>query len=162
MPARFALLFAAEFAALGILMPFLPAVLAGHGMGANEIAALLATGSAVRLLAAPLLGRGADGLGEPRRMLVLATAAATFTVCGYGLGGGFLALLAVAALHAMVSAPIIPLSDAICLAATRREGFDYGRVRSAGSISFIVAVALAGQAVERLGLNSIVWGAART
>jgi MFS transporter, PPP family, 3-phenylpropionic acid transporter len=159
-PARFALLFAAEFAALGVLMPFLPAVLAGHGMGATEIAVLLATGSAVRLLAAPLLGRGADGLGEPRRMLVLAAAAATCTVCGYGLAGSFIALLAVAVLHAMVSAPIIPLSDALCLAATRREGFDYGRVRSAGSISFIVAVALAGQAVERLGLTSIVWGAA--
>jgi len=159
-PLRFALLFAAEFAALGVLMPFLPAVLAGRGMSPTEIAALLAIGSAVRLLAAPLVGRGADGFGEPRQVLVLAAAAATCTVCGYGLAGSFLGFAAVAVLHAMVSAPVIPLSDALCLAATRREGFDYGRVRSAGSVSFILAVALAGWAVEWLGLTSIVWGAA--
>ena len=157
MPARFALLFAAQFAALGVLMPFLPVVLAGHGMTAEQIAVLLATGSAVRLLASPLIGRGADGLGEPRIVLVLAAAAATCSVAGFAMAGSFAALLAVAALHAMVNAPIIPLSDAICLGAMRRHGFDYGRVRSAGSVSFILAVALAGQAVALLGPNSIVW-----
>jgi len=159
-PRRYALLFAAQFAALGVLMPFLPVVLAGHGLGATEIAALLATGSAVRLLASPLIGRGADGLGDARRVLVVAATAAICTVTGYALAGSFALLLLVAILHAMATAPIVPLSDALCLGAARRHGFEYGRVRSAGSVSFILAVALAGQAVQWLGLTSIVWLAA--
>ncbi|WP_165943475.1 MFS transporter [Roseicella aquatilis] len=159
-PSRFALLFAAQFAALGVLMPFLPAVLKSHGLDARQIALVLATGSAVRLLAAPAVGRGADGFGDARTILVLAAACATATVTGFAWAGGFAALLLVAALHAMVNAPVIPLTDALCLSASRERGFDYGRVRSAGSLAFILAAVAAGQAVEWLGITSIVWLAA--
>ncbi|MFC7475328.1 MFS transporter [Dankookia sp. GCM10030260] len=159
-PSRFALLFAAQFAAVGVLMPFLPAVLRDHGLTAQQIALVLATGSAVRLLAAPAVGRGADGFGDARTILVLAAALAACTVCGFALAQGFAALLLVAALHAMVNAPVVPLSDALCLGAARERRFDYGRVRSAGSLAFILAAVAAGQAVEWLGVTSIVWLAA--
>jgi PPP family 3-phenylpropionic acid transporter len=159
-PARFALLFAAQFAALGVLMPFLPAVLAGHGLGAAEIATILATASAVRLLAAPAGGRGADGLGDARVVVVAAAAAAACAVTGYAWAAGFAGLVAVAAIHALVNAPVIPLTDALCLGASRTQGFDYGRVRSAGSAAFIAAAVAAGWAVQFLGLTSIVWLAA--
>src|SRR4051812_44208150 len=156
-PGRFALLFAAQFAAVGVLMPFLPAVLAGHGLTAQQIALVLATGSAVRLLAAPAVGRGADGFGDARTILALAAALAACTVTGFAWAGGFAALLLVAVLHAMVNAPVVPLSDALCLGAVRERQFDYGRVRSAGSLSFILAAVAAGQAVQWLGETSIVW-----
>ncbi|TDH63362.1 MFS transporter [Dankookia rubra] len=156
-PARFALLFAAQFAAVGILMPFLPAVLRDHGLTAQEIALVLAAGSAVRLLAAPAVGRGADGFGDARTILLLAAALATCTVTGFALAQGSAALLVVAVLHAMVNAPVVPLSDALCLGAAREQRFDYGRVRSAGSLSFILAAIVAGQAVQWLGVSSIVW-----
>ena len=159
-PTRFALLFAAQFAAVGVLMPFLPAVLAGHGLTPQQIALVLATGSAVRLLAAPAVGRGADGFGDARTILVLAAALATCTVTGFALALGSSALLLVAVLHAMVNAPVVPLSDALCLGAARERRFDYGRVRSAGSLSFILAAVAAGQAVQWLGVTSIVWLAA--
>ena len=159
-PARFALLFAAQFAALGVLGPFLPAVLAGHGLTAQQIALVLATASAVRLLAAPAVGRGADGLGDARTILVVAAACAACTVTGYALAGGFVGLLLVAAMHAMVNAPVIPLTDALCLGASRERRFDYGRVRSAGSVAFILGAVAAGQAVQWLGVTSVVWLAA--
>lgn len=159
-PARFALLFAAQFAAVGVLMPFLPAVLASHGLPPQQIALLLAAASAVRLLAAPAVGRGADGFGDARSILVLAAGLAACTVTGFAWAGGFAALLAVAALHALVNAPVIPLTDALCLGASRERGFDYGRVRSAGSAAFILAAIAAGQAVQALGLGSVVWIAA--
>ena len=41
-PSRFALLFAAQFAAIGVMMPFFPAVLREHGLSATEVAAVLA------------------------------------------------------------------------------------------------------------------------
>ena len=166
-PGRFALLFAAQFAAVGVLMPFLPAVLAGHGLTPGQIAAVLATGSAVRLLAAPAVGRGADGFGDARSILVLAAALATVAVSAFAwapsLGGqalglpGYAVLIGVAVLHAMMSAPVVPLSDALCLGASRDLRFDYGRVRSAGSASYIVAAIAAGVAVQWAGPVAVIW-----
>src|SRR3954447_17429918 len=156
-PRRFALLFAPQFAAVGVLMPFLPAVLRDHELTAQEIALVLATGSAVRLLAAPAVGRGADGFGDARTILVLAAALAAGTVTGFAWAPGFAALLLVAVLHAMVNAPIVPLSDALCLGAAREGRFDYGRVRSAGSLSFILAAVAAGEGVRWLGGGGVGW-----
>jgi PPP family 3-phenylpropionic acid transporter len=71
-------------------------------------------------------------------------------------GGGFVAALAVYVVLSTAMAPIVPLSDALCTAAARREGFDYGRVRAWGSISFILAALLGGQAVARLGAEAAI------
>jgi PPP family 3-phenylpropionic acid transporter len=159
-PLRFALLYAAQFAAVGALQPFLPAVLAGHGLTPGQIAAVLAVSAAVRLLAAPAVGRGADGFGDARSILVLASALAAGMVTGFAWAPGFGALVAVAMLHALVSAPVVPLSDTLCLGAARRMGFDYGRARSAGSASYIAAAVLAGFAVQAAGAEAVIWIAA--
>jgi PPP family 3-phenylpropionic acid transporter len=53
-------------------------------------------------------------------------------------------------------APIGPLSDATAIASSRRFGFDYGRVRAAGSIAFIVASLAAGQASAMFGIGAAV------
>jgi PPP family 3-phenylpropionic acid transporter len=157
-PHRYALLFTAQFAAVGVMLPFLPAVLAAQGLGATQVAAVLAAGSAVRLLAAPLLGRGADLLGDPRRVLAAGALGAALASCGYALAPpAFAALLLVAVLHALAIAPVIPISDALAVQAARREGFDYGRVRSAGSVAFIAAAVLAGQLASLAGVLAVVW-----
>jgi PPP family 3-phenylpropionic acid transporter len=62
----YALLFATQFFAFGVVLPFLPAVLAGRGLDASEVALVLAAGSAVRLVAGPLGGRLADAPPSPR------------------------------------------------------------------------------------------------
>jgi PPP family 3-phenylpropionic acid transporter len=162
LPARFALLFAAQFAAIGAMMPFLPAVLQSKGLSAEQVSAVLAAGSAVRLLAAPAIGRGADRLGDPRRVLALAAAVAGCTASGYALapGGGGLALaalLSVALLHSLFLAPVVPLSDALWLGASRRLRFDYGRVRSAGSAAYIAGAVAAGQVAALAGPSAVVW-----
>ncbi|MCO6419547.1 MFS transporter [Siccirubricoccus sp. KC 17139] len=159
-PWRFALVFATQFIVPGVLMPFLPVVLAGHGLSATEIATVLAGASAVRLVAAPAVGRGTDGWGDARGVLLLAATGATCTVTGYALGQGFAGLLLLALLHALVGAPIMPLSDALAVSASRQFGFDYGRVRSAGSASFILAAIGAGLAVQAFGAVSVIWLAA--
>ncbi|WP_135467151.1 MFS transporter [Crenalkalicoccus roseus] len=154
---RFALLFALQFAAIGVMLPFLPAVLAGHGLAPAEVAAVLAAGSAVRLLAAPLIGRAADALGDARAVLVAAALLAGATAAGFGLAQAFLALLLVSLAHSLAMAPVIPLTDALCLGASRRLGFDYGRVRAAGSVAFILAAVAAGQLAAAAGMASVVW-----
>jgi MFS transporter, PPP family, 3-phenylpropionic acid transporter len=163
LPARFACLFAAQFAAAGAILPFLPAVLHAKGLSAEQVSAVLAAGSGVRLLAAPFIGCAADRLGDPRRVLVLAAAVAGCTGCGYALapgGGGlagFVVLLLVALLHNLFLAPVVPLTEALSLGAARRLGFDYARVRSAGSAAFIAGAIVAGQAAALGGPAAAVW-----
>jgi PPP family 3-phenylpropionic acid transporter len=156
-PLRFAVLFGAQFAAVGVMLPFLPAVLKDHGLTAEQVAAVLAAGSVTRLLAAPLVGRAADALGDPRLVLVVAALLAGATATGFGLAQVFLALLLVNLVHSLAMAPVIPLTDALCLGASRRQGFDYGKVRSAGSVTFILAAAGAGQVAALAGVGAVVW-----
>ncbi len=155
--AGFALLFGAQFAAIGVMMPFLPAVLKGHGLVAEQVAAILALGSATRLLAGPLVGRAADALGDPRRVLVAAALLAGAMSTGFALVQTFAALLLVNLFYSLAMAPVIPLTDALCLGASRRVGFDYGRVRSMGSVTFILAAVAGGQVVAAAGLTAVVW-----
>ena len=153
---RHALLYAAQFFAFGVILPFLPAVLAARGLDAAEVAAVLAAGSAVRLVAGPLGGRIADALAAPRAVLALAAGAGALAASGFLLAAGFLLILLVNVALSAAIAPIVPLSDAVTVAAVRRERFDYGRVRAAGSVAFIAGSLLAGQAVARLGVESVI------
>jgi PPP family 3-phenylpropionic acid transporter len=159
---RFALLYGAQFAAVGITLPFLPAVLAARGMSPQEVGILLATASAVRLVAGPLGGRLADALGEARLVLAVGAAIAALVASGFLLPAGFLPLLAVMALYSAAFAPVVPLSDALAVTASRggaggMGGFDYARVRAAGSIAFMLAAIACGQAVAVAGIDAAVW-----
>jgi hypothetical protein len=51
---RFLLLYGAMFAAFGVASPFLPALLHVRGLGPSEIGAVLAAGTAVRLITGPV------------------------------------------------------------------------------------------------------------
>ncbi|WP_170985169.1 MFS transporter [Roseomonas sp. AR75] len=153
-PLRHAVLFAAQFFVVGVTLPFLPAVLAARGLTPTEVAAALATGSALRLVAGPLGGRLADALGGPRGLLAAGAAVAALAASGLLVASGFLLVLLSYAAMSIAMAPIVPLTDAAAVAASRREGFDYGRVRSAGSVSFILAALLAGQVVGAFGTQA--------
>jgi len=147
----FALVFGAQFAAFGAMMPFLPAILAEAGLSAAQVGLLLAAGSLVRLIAAALSGRLADRAPDMRRVLAVAALLAAVSALGFGLAAGFAALLAVQLLHSIAAAPIVPLSDALAVGAVRRGGFDYARVRSAGSITFMLGALFAGIAADWAG-----------
>lgn len=154
--ARHALPYATQFFGFGVILPFLPAVLAARGLDAAEVAIVLAVGSATRLVAGPAVGRVADALGAPRLVLAVVSAVAALAAMGFLWAAGFVLLLAVHAALSAATAPVMPLTDALTIAAARREGFDYGRVRAAGSIAFIAAALLAGQAVAGFGADAAV------
>jgi PPP family 3-phenylpropionic acid transporter len=157
---RFALLYAAQFAVVGVVLPFFPAFLAARGLGPSELGAVLAAGSAVRLLAGPAAGRLADALGDPRRVLVAGALLAAATAAAFGLVAGFALLLAVQLLFSAAMAPLVPLTDALAgrqAGAGAAAGFDYGRVRAVGSLAFILAAAAAGQAVGAFGAEATIW-----
>jgi PPP family 3-phenylpropionic acid transporter len=155
--ARFAILFSAQFAAVGVMMPFIPPLMAAAGLAPAEVATILAIGGAVRLVSGPLGGRLADALGQARAVMAAGALVAAGAAVLYGLAGGFSGLLGANLVFAIAFACVVPLGDAMALRAARTDGWDYGRVRAVGSAAFIVAAGAAGWLAERAGAGSVAW-----
>ena len=153
---RFLVLYGALFAAFGVASPFLPALLHARGLGPSEISAVLAAGTAVRLITGPLLSRLADRLGKHQQTLTVLVALAAVIAFGYSLPAGFAIFLLVSVAHASALAPIVPIADAMTLAAAPGR-FQYGWVRGGASAAFVVGAVSAGQVVQATNFGSIVW-----
>jgi PPP family 3-phenylpropionic acid transporter len=151
---KFILLYAAMYAAFGVASPFLPAFVSARGLPPEQLGLVLAAGTAVRLLSAPLAGRIGDLIEGLRLVLVVCAALAAFLTLGYLAAQNFWTFLALSLLHAAALAPITILADALALGSRK---FEYGWVRGTGSAAFIVGTLLSGQAVSAFGLDVIVW-----
>src|SRR6266566_4896554 len=68
---RFMTLYAALFSACGFASPFLPAFLAGRGLGPEELGFVLSAATALRLVCGPIGGRLADRLRAFRAELAV-------------------------------------------------------------------------------------------
>jgi PPP family 3-phenylpropionic acid transporter len=156
---RFLALYGALFAAFGVASPFFGAFLAGRALRPEAIGAVLAAGTAVRLVAGPAGGRLADRFGTPRLVLAGYLVAACCVAFLYLPSQGVWLLLLVSVVHAAVLAPVTPVADALALEAAMgvASRFEYGWVRAAGSAAFIAGTLVAGPAVGRFGLEAIIW-----
>ena len=153
---RFLLLYGTMFAAFGVASPFLPALLHERGLGPSEIGAVLAAGTGVRLITGPVISRLADRLGKHRQILTALLAIAAAIAFAYGLPGGFAIFLLVSVAHASALAPIVPIADAMTLAAAPGR-FQYGWVRGGASAAFVVGAVGAGQVVQATSFDGIIW-----
>jgi PPP family 3-phenylpropionic acid transporter len=162
MPAlpKFLLLYAGMYAAYGVSSPFLPAFVTERGLRPEDLGLVLAAGTAIRLVAAPLAGRIADRLQALRMVLVACIALASAVTLGYLPAHGFALLLCLTLLQAAFLAPMTVLADALALGASRASAFEYGWVRGAGSAAFIAGILLSGQLVGAFGLTAIIWSQA--
>ena len=153
----FGLLYAALYIGFGTESPFLPALLGERGLGPEQIGAVLALGTVVRLFAGPAAGVIADRYDAAPLVLAVCALGAGLISFAYLPAQGFLLLLAVGMVHSVVIAPLAPIADATAVAAAAREGsFAYGWVRGVGSAAFVLGTLASGQLVEGYGLASIV------
>jgi MFS transporter, PPP family, 3-phenylpropionic acid transporter len=153
---RFLLLYTTMFAAFGVASPFLPALLHQRGLDPSKIGAVLAAGTAIRLITGPVILRLADRLGKHQQILTVLLAMAAVIAFGYGLPAGFAIFLIVSVAHASALAAIVPIADAMTLAAAPGR-FQYGWVRGGASAAFVVGAVSAGQVVQATNLSGIVW-----
>ena len=80
---RFAVLFGFLYGGFGVHSPFFPSLLTSRGLDPAAVSVVLASGTAIRLAAAPLAGRIADRLNASRAVLAVSTAAAALLGLGY-------------------------------------------------------------------------------
>jgi PPP family 3-phenylpropionic acid transporter len=157
---RFIILYTALYAAFGVISPFLPVFLDARGLAAEQIATVMALGTAIRLLSAPLAARFSDRHGVWRGLLSGCAAGATVAAIMYLPAEGFWALLLVTLAQSSLVAPVPPIADAVALSASAPasgKGFEYGWVRGAGSAAFIAGSITAGHLAGSLGIATTVW-----
>src|SRR6516164_4039296 len=154
---RFITLYFALFSAFGFASPFLPAFLAGRGLGPEEVGFVLGAATALRLVSGPIAGRLADRLRAFRAEIAVCAVLAASAALLYLTAHGFWTVMAVSLLQAAALAPLVPLADALSLAHARPQqntaGFEYGWVRGVGSAAFVAGTLLAGHAADEYGLS---------
>jgi len=152
---RLGAFYAASFLVVGIQSPFWPVWLAGRGLDPPEIAALFAAAIWVKVVTTPLIGALADRLGRRRAMMVVLAGIACFGYASLWRAHGFWSLLGLTLIAGVAQSALMPLGDSITLAAVRRDGLDYGRVRVWGSVSFIIAAMASGILLSRGEASSL-------
>lgn len=158
---RLSAFYAASFLVVGIQAPFWPVWLAGRGLGAREIAMLLAAALWVKVVATPALGALADRRGRRRGVMVALACTALLGYAALWNAGGFWMLLWLTLVAGVAQSAVMPLGDSVTLAAVRHDGLDYGRIRAWGSVTFVVAAVgsgavLAGSAPAWLAGNQVL------
>lgn len=139
----------AFFAYVGLMVAYLPAYLAARGLGAAEIAWVLALPQVVRIFAPTAGGWAADRTGARRAFVALGCAANALCFALMPLAGGTAAIAALVAGGALLSAAALPLVEAITLGVLAGQPGRYGPIRVWGSLGFIVAVLVGGAWLER-------------
>ncbi|HSR71880.1 MAG TPA: MFS transporter, partial [Kiloniellales bacterium] len=142
---RYGGFYAAFFLAIGILLPFWPVWLAGRGLSPDQIGLLLALVAWIRVLGTPAIGRLADATGRPWRVLVACAGVALLGFAALLPARGFWPILLLSLVAWTSYQAMGPLSESQVLAAVRRRGLDYGRLRLWGSIAFVVGSVGAGR-----------------
>ncbi len=142
---------------VGVMLPFLPVWLAARGFSIAEVAFAIGAQSVVRVVATPVLTYLADRYRARRRfIIVLSTLAALFMLAA-GMVESRVAIVTLIVLAAMSWAPIMPMLDAVAVEQSDAGLYDYGRVRIAGSITFIAGSLGAGALLLVIDRASLIW-----
>ena len=154
---RVGLFLATFFAAGAITTAYLPIWFADRGLNSVEIGQVLGLGFLLRVMTVPGWGWLADIVGRRRAVLFVAAVLAASTAALLPAAPGFLAILLIAAIQGVAASALTPLSDAMTLALVAVRRLDYGRTRAYGSVAYMVATALGGILLGRLGSGIVPW-----
>ena len=151
---RLSCFYFAYFAHLGAFVAYFSLWLQARGYSPPEIAAVLAVPALLRIAAPALWGWFADSIaarlrgGQPAFVALLsALAAASFAMLTQA--SDLHAVFGWVALTALFTAGVLPLVDAMALAALSAQPGRYGPVRLWGSIGFTASVLAAGAWLDR-------------
>jgi len=138
-PIRLSFFYGATFFVIGIYMPFWPAWLKSNGLGATEIGILLSITTWTRVVVAPVVAQSADKLGRRKPFMIGLGFLTLLSFYLFSKSDSFLSFAAVSFLLGCSFGPMMPLAETTTLTLAKCRGFDYGRIRLWGSITFIAA-----------------------
>lgn len=142
---------------MAITSAYLPLWFADRGLTAAEIGQILGLGSVLRVVVVPGWGWVMDWLGRRRLVVFAAAASAALAAASLPAAQGFAAVLVIASVQGVSVAALTPLADSLTLALASARRLDYGRTRAYGSVSYMLATALAGMTLQRAGTGVVPW-----
>ncbi|MDD3445397.1 MAG: MFS transporter [Zavarzinia sp.] len=157
MAVRMAFFYAVSFSGLGVIVPFLPAWMAHRGLEPSDIAIVLALGQVIRIVGNTSFGRLADILAERRLILMGLTVASLLSFAALLPAWGFWHVLAAYLVANLFYPAQVALTENLGVIAAYQRGYDYGRVRLWGSITFILGTLVVGWVMPVTGKEGILW-----
>ncbi len=132
------------YIASGFYTPFLSAYYAQKGIDAEKIEILLMIGPCVVLLIQRFWAKISDRTGKRKEVLLVAIVGSGFSMLLYYLGNSFLCMFFATVVVTSFTTAVIPLSDAILIARSLKEGYSYSIIRLGGTLGYAVMTICAG------------------
>lgn len=143
------------FAFVGGFTPYWSLYLRAIDFSAFQIGLLMSLLQVMRIFAPPAWGWVADHTGRRAAVVQLAAALSVVSFAGIFLGTSFAWVFAVMTLTSFFWGASLPLVEAMTLAHLGSGAAHYGRIRSWGSVGFIVAVIGVGYVLDRVPVSAL-------
>ena len=154
---RTASVYGALLLMIGVMLPFMPVWLAARGFSIADVAWALALQSVVRVMAMPVLTYWADRLAARRRFIIVLSFTAAVMMLLASLSHSVIAITVFIVLAAFAWSPVMPMLDAVAVEQSEAGHYDYGRVRIAGSVTFIAGSLGAGASLSIFSASDLGW-----
>jgi len=145
------------FAFVGMYSPYWSLYLKSIQFDAVQIAILMSVGPVMRMLAPTLWGWLADRTGKRLLVVQLAALCSALSYLGVFATTSFYGLLLVLGAMSFFWSASMPLVEATTLTYLGKNTAHYGRIRSWGSVGFIVTVLGLGYAFDYIAIAWILW-----
>ena len=145
------------YAFVGTFAPYWSLYLKSIYFSAVEIAILMSVQPVMRMIAPNLWGWLADRTGKRLLVVQIAAALSTLFYLGVFATTSFWGMLLVLGLMGFFWSASIPLVEAITLTYLGKRVARYGRIRSWGSVGFIIAVVGLGFAFDYIAIDWLLW-----
>lgn len=145
------------YAFIGMFAPYWSLYLKSIHFSAIEIAILMSLQPVMRMLAPNIWGWLADHTGKRAQVVQMAAAMSALFYMGVFFTISFWGLFVVLALMSFFWSASMPLVEATTLSYLGKHSANYGRIRSWGSIGFIITVVGLGYAFDYIAIVWLLW-----
>lgn len=145
------------YAFVGMFAPYWSLYLQSLHFSATEIGILMSMQPVMRMVAPNVWGWLADHTGRRREVVVAAASLSALFYLGVFFTTSFWGMMAVLVLMNFFWSASMPLVEATTLSYLGKQTAHYGRIRSWGSVGFIVAVVGLGYAFDYIAIAWLLW-----
>ncbi len=136
---RLSFYYAASFMMLSVHLIFWPIWLTDRGLTPTDIGLLLALGIASKLIATPFVAHFADQFGQRKLIILVLSLLSFLAFLLFSITHTFASILALHLVFLALWSPTMPLMESMVMHGVANHGYDYGRIRLWGSVTFMLA-----------------------
>lgn len=145
------------FIFIGIFLPFWALWLSLIGLSPVEISILIGFPSIFKVFLSPYVGQLCDKWGQIRRPLLVILILSIVSFCFYFTTTSFFGLALVTLVFSLIYYSSMPLVESYAVRSCDQNNLNYGKIRSVGSIVFILISIAFGYYLDRFGYDDFLY-----